>query len=287
MDLKTILIFAKGGCNMRNPLISIQNLQITSQSAKKVLVSHVNLDIGKGEIVGLIGESGSGKSLTARAIMRLLSPDMRVNGRILYEGNDLLTKTPKEYQHILGRKIGIIFQDYRGSFTPFIKIGNQMIETIRTHEKMPRNEAKNIALMVLEEMGLESKRVYNSYSFQLSGGQVQRAAIAMSLALKPDLIICDEMTTALDVMNGERVLNYIDRIRQTTGCSVLMITHDLALAYKRTDRMYVMNQGEIVEEGVPEQIRCHHKHPYTKKLCSCLLSLPAEVSLEQNRVYSV
>lgn len=272
---------------MRNSLLSIQDLQITSQSIQKVLVNNVNLEIKKGEIVGLIGESGSGKSLTVRAIMKLLSADMEVSGKILYKGNDLLTTNPKEHRQILGSKIGMIFQDYRGSFTPFIKIGNQMIETIRTHEKISRNEAKKMALMVLEEMGLESRRVFDSYSFQLSGGQVQRAAIAMSLSLKPDLIICDEMTTALDVMNGEKVLNYLDHMRKNTGCSVLIITHDLALAYKRTDRMYVMNQGEIVEEGVPEQIRCHHKHPYTKKLCSGLLSLPAEVSFIENRVYSV
>ncbi|GGG08932.1 ABC transporter ATP-binding protein [Paenibacillus abyssi] len=272
---------------VKNSLISIQDLRITSKSAEKVLVSNVNLEIEKGEIVGLIGESGSGKSLTARAVMRLVSPDMKVSGKILYKGTDLLTTTPREHRHILGRKIGMIFQDYRGSFTPFIKIGNQMIETIRTHDKMSGNEAKNIALTVLEEMGLESRRVYNSYSFQLSGGQVQRAAIAMSLALKPDLIICDEMTTALDVMNSERVLHYIDYIRQNTGCSILMITHDLTLAYKRTDRIYVMSQGEIVEEGLPEQIRCHHKHPYTKKLCSCLLSLPEAESLQQKRVYLV
>ncbi|WP_246017872.1 ABC transporter ATP-binding protein [Mesobacillus subterraneus] len=272
---------------VKSSLISIQDLRITSQSAEKVLISNVNLEIGKGEIVGLIGESGSGKSLTARAVMRLLPPDMKVSGKIFYKGTDVLAVNPKEHRHLLGSGIGMIFQDYRGSFTPFIKIGNQMIETIRTHYKMTKNEAKSIALTVLEEMGLESKRVYDSYSFQLSGGQVQRAAIAMSLALKPDLIICDEMTTALDVMSGERVLDYIDQIRNKTGCSVLMITHDLALAYKRTDRMYVMNQGEIVEEGLPEQIRCHHKHPYTKKLCSCLLALPAKKSIQKKRAYSV
>nr|WP_239094453.1 ABC transporter ATP-binding protein [Bacillus sp. B15-48] len=260
---------------------------ITNQSDGKILVSNVNLEIEKGEIVGLIGESGSGKSLTARAVMRLLHPNMKVSGKILYKGTDLLTITPREHRHILGSGISMIFQDYRGSFTPFIKIGNQMIETIRTHDKMPRNEAKNIALTVLEEMGLESRRVYNSYSFQLSGGQVQRAAIAMSLALKPDLIICDEMTTALDVMSSERVLDYVEHIRQYIGCSVLLITHDLALAYKRADHLYVMNQGEIVEDGLPEQIRCHHKHPYTKKLCSCLLSLPEAESFQQKRVHSV
>ncbi|WP_456278867.1 ABC transporter ATP-binding protein [Bacillus sp. AK128] len=272
---------------MINTLISIQDLQIRSMSTEKELVKHVNLEIRAGEMIGLIGESGSGKSLTARALMGLLPSNMNVKGKILYKDTNLLTKQPKQHKHLLGSNIGMIFQDYRGSFTPFIKIGKQMIETIRTHEKMTKKEAKDRALAVLEEMGLESKRVFDSYSFQLSGGQVQRAAIAMAISLKPDLLICDEMTTALDVMSGERVLDYIDHIRDTTGCSILMITHDLTLAYKRTDRMYVMNQGEIVEHGLPEQIRCHHKHPYTKKLCSCLLSLPAKELLPQKRVQTV
>ncbi|WP_227935555.1 ABC transporter ATP-binding protein [Alkalihalobacillus deserti] len=272
---------------MSEPLISIQDLQLESRVGEKSLLKNVNIEVKKGEIVGLIGESGSGKSLTAKAIMALLPVGMNVSGRILYKNNDLIKVPSKQHRKFLGKEIGMIFQDYRGSFTPFIKIGKQMIETIRTHFVVRKKEAKNIAYQVLEEMGLDSERVYHSYPFQLSGGQVQRAAIAMALALKPSLLICDEITTALDVMNGEKVLSYIDQIRQETGCAVLMITHDLAQAYKRTDRMYVMHQGEIVEEGLPEQIRCHHKHPYTKKLCSCLLSLPEEQSVRNERVVSI
>ncbi|UII56271.1 ABC transporter ATP-binding protein [Cytobacillus spongiae] len=270
---------------MNNAFISIQDLRIST--SEKVLVRDVHLEINKGEMVGLIGESGSGKSLTARAIMGLLPPNMKVSGKIEYDHVDLLALPPRKRRQMLGSEVGMIFQDYRGSFTPFIKIGKQMVETIRTHKKLSKNDAKQLALSVLREMGLEAQRVFDSYAFQLSGGQVQRAAIATSLALKPNLIICDEMTTALDVISGEKVLQHIDYIREQTGCSVLMITHDLTLAYKRTDRMYVMNQGEIVEEGSPEQIRCHHQHPYTKKLCSCLLALPGEESFVKDRVFSV
>jgi peptide/nickel transport system ATP-binding protein len=269
------------------PLISIQDLHIENRVCEKSLLRKVNIEVTKGEIVGLIGESGSGKSLTARAIMDLLPLEMNVSGRILYKNNDLIKITSKERRKLLGKEIAIIFQDYRGSFTPFIKIGKQMIETICTHQLVRKKEAKNIVFRVLCEMGLDSKRVYQSYPFQLSGGQVQRAAIAMALALRPALIICDEITTALDVMNGEKVLSYIDQVRKETNCAVLMITHDLAQAFKRTDRMYVMHQGEIVEEGLPEQIRCHHKHPYTKKLCSCLLSLPENESVRDEKVISL
>ncbi|MFE8702267.1 ABC transporter ATP-binding protein [Cytobacillus sp. FJAT-54145] len=269
---------------MRKPILSIQGLQVNRKVDQKSLVNDANIKVYMGEIIGLIGESGSGKSLTARSIMGLLPMNLSASGQIFYKERDILTLSEKDHRKLLGSEIGMIFQDYRGSFTPFIKIGKQLVETLCTHQPVSKKEAKNIALQVLEEMGLDSARVFGSYSFQLSGGQVQRASIAMALALRPSLLICDEITTALDVMNGEKVLHYIDQVRQQTGCAVLMITHDLALAYKRTDRMYVMNQGTIVEEGLPEEIRCNHKHPYTKKLCSCLLALPEDQSFQKERV---
>ncbi|MGM0845067.1 MAG: ABC transporter ATP-binding protein [Bacillota bacterium] len=272
---------------MSGNLITIRNLTIESRNGDRLLKG-IDMDIQQGETAALIGESGSGKSLTAKAILGLLPPDMKVDGQILYKGRDLLKMREKERRQLLGKEIGLIFQDYRGSFTPYIKIGNQMVETIRTHQRVSKKAAKEEALRVLEETGLDSERVFKSYPFQLSGGQVQRAAIAMTLALKPDILICDEITTALDLMNGEKVLSYIEKVRRETGCAVLMITHDLTQAYKRADRIHVMYQGVIVEEGLPEQIRCRHQHPYTKKLCSCLLSLPGEQEPSTNeRVFSL
>ncbi|MGD6994112.1 ABC transporter ATP-binding protein [Sutcliffiella horikoshii] len=263
---------------MSEPLLTIKDLVVKKNKESKAIISRLNLQVASGEMIGLIGESGCGKSMTARAILNLLPGQMNAKGKILYGNRNLLSLSRQEHRKLLGKEIGIIFQDYRGSFTPFIRVGKQMVETIRAHSPLSKKEAKAVTLDVLAEMGLEAERVYKSYSFQLSGGQVQRAAIAMSLALKPSLLICDEVTTALDVMSGEKVLDYIEKMRKETGCAVLLITHDLTQAYKRTDRIYVMEQGEIVESGTPEVIRCNHQHPYTKKLCGCVLALPGEGS---------
>jgi peptide/nickel transport system ATP-binding protein len=241
-----------------------------------MLLRDINLELDRGEMVALIGESGSGKSITARTVQGLLAPTMMVTGQVFYDDMNLLALDKRTHHQLLGSEIGSIFQDFRGSFTPFIKVGKQMIEAIRSHYSINKKEARELSLHVLEEIHLDSKQIFHSYPFQLSGGQVQRVAIGIALALRPKLLICDEITTALDVMTGEAVLDAIEKVRKETGCAVLFITHDLVQAYKRTDRIYVMQSGSIVEEGSPEQIRCEHQHPYTKELCSCLLSLPGE-----------
>lgn len=260
---------------MKESLLSIQNLSIKTKD-NQILLKEINLELNQGEMVALIGESGSGKSITARTVQGLLAPNMMVTGHVFYQNKNLLSLDKSNHHQLLGSEIGSIFQDYRGSFTPYIKVGKQMVEAIRSHYSISKKEARELSLHVLEEIHLDSKQIFHSYPFQLSGGQVQRVAIGLALALKPKLLICDEITTALDVMTGEAVLDAIEKVRKETGCAVLFITHDLVQAYKRTDHIYVMQNGRIVEEGSPEQIRCDHQHPYTKKLCSCLLSLPGE-----------
>ncbi|WP_368505397.1 ATP-binding cassette domain-containing protein [Alkalihalophilus sp. As8PL] len=262
---------------MSVPLLEIHNLAIitTNQTSELSLIKGINLKVARGEIVGLIGESGSGKSLTAKAILGLLPECVKVSeGSIMFKETNVLTQSKKQRYSLLGRQMAIISQDYRGSFTPYIKIGKQMMETIRSHSSLSKKEAKQIAFDMLSHMDLPEERIYNSYPFQLSGGQVQRAAVATIMALQPSFIICDEVTTALDVINGEKVMNYIDMIRKKTNCGVLMITHDLTQAFKRTDRLYVMSQGEIVEEGPTKKIRRLPTHAYTKSLYASLLPLP-------------
>ncbi|QFT89575.1 Oligopeptide transport ATP-binding protein OppD [Bacillus sp. THAF10] len=264
---------------MSEALLTIKDLHVKSHREGRELLQGVNMEIAQGEMVGLIGESGSGKSLISKTIMGLLPKKMTGSGKLTYKQSSLNSPSSSKKRNILGKEIGIIFQDYRGSFTPYIQIGSQMVETIRTHFPLSKKEAKRLALDALHEMGLDAERVFKSYPFELSGGQVQRAAIATAIVLKPSLLICDEITTALDVLNGEKVLNYLTKMKEETGCAVLLITHDLTQAYKRTDRIYVMEKGQIVEEGLSEAIRCNHQHPYTKKLCGCLLSLPHEKEL--------
>ncbi|MEK3990004.1 MULTISPECIES: ABC transporter ATP-binding protein [Robertmurraya] len=260
---------------MKERLLSIQNLSIKTKD-EQLLLKDINLELNQGEMVALIGESGSGKSITARTVQGLLDSTMVVTGHVFYEDMNLLSLDKRNHHRLLGSEIGSIFQDYRGSFTPFIKVGKQMVEAIRSHYSISKKEAKELSLHVLEEIQLDSNRIFQSYPFQLSGGQVQRVAIGLALALKPKLLICDEITTALDVMTAEAVLDAIEKVRKETRCAVLFITHDLVQAYKRSDHIFVMQKGRIVEEGTPEQIRCEHQHPYTKELCSCLLSLPGE-----------
>lgn len=263
---------------MKEKLLSIQNLSIKTKEDNQILLQNINLEVNRGEMVALIGESGSGKSITARTVLGLLPPNMIVTGQVFYQDKNLLSMD--NHHQLLGNEIGSVFQDYRGSFTPFIKVGKQMIEAIRTHYSIGKKEAMELTYQVLEKIHLDNKQIYHSYPFQLSGGQLQRVGIGLALALKPKLLICDEITTALDVMTGKAVLDAIEEVRKETGCAVLFITHDLVQAYKRTDYIYVMQNGSIVEEGSPEQIRCEHRHPYTKKLCSCLLSLPGENHLQ-------
>ncbi|WP_026673273.1 ATP-binding cassette domain-containing protein [Alkalihalobacterium bogoriense] len=252
---------------MVNPVLSIKQLSIDS------ILQGVNLSIESGEIIGLIGESGSGKSMTAKAILRFLPNGLTVSGNIFVDGVDIFSVQKKDHHKKLGRDICMVFQDYRGSFTPFIKVGNQMVETLCAHQ-FSKVEAKTVTLNVLTQMGLNAQQIYRSYPFQLSGGQVQRAAIAIMLALKPKLLICDEVTTALDVMSGEKVLQAIHEVKNETGCGVLFITHDLVQAFKHTSRLYVMKEGTIIEEGKTEKIRYQPSHSYTKQLCSSLLLLP-------------
>nr|WP_236838889.1 ABC transporter ATP-binding protein [Caldalkalibacillus salinus] len=256
-------------------MITIQDVHISTRTGE-TLVNRLNFEVAPGEVLGLIGESGSGKSLTAKAIMGLLPEHLSVQGQVYYRDHDLLSMPFANRRKLLGKEIGLIFQDYRGSFTPFIKVGKQLVETIVTHTNLSKKEAQKKVDQVLAQVGLDPARVYRRYPFQLSGGQIQRAAIAMALALKPSLLICDEITTALDVMNAEKVMNYIDQVQRETGCAVLLITHDLAQAYRRTNRMCVMHQGQIVEKGVPVQIRDNPQHPYTKRLSTSLLALPEE-----------
>lgn len=217
--------------------------------------------------MGIAGESGSGKSLTAQAILGLLPSGLAVTkGRIELNGTNMLSQSEGERRRLRGKDIAYMFQNYQESFTPFLTIGSQLVETLSSHERVPKKQAKHTALLWLEKVKLPAEKVFHSYPFQLSGGQLQRASLAAALMLKPSLLIADEPTTALDVLNGENVLNLLRELQKETGCAVLLISHNLFHLAKRADTLGVMFGGRMVEVGKTEQLVHHAVHPYAKLL---------------------
>ncbi|WP_372631951.1 ABC transporter ATP-binding protein [Cohnella sp.] len=260
-------------------LLEIRQLQIETADGSK-LVHDVSLTIDQEEMLVLAGESGSGKSLTAAAIAGLLPRGMRASGRIMLKGRNLLELASAQRRSLRGKEIGWVFQDYHGSFSPYLRMGPQLLEVLRSHIKLSRQEAKERVLIWLEKVGLPAERVYDSYPFQLSGGQRQRAAIAAALLPEPSLLLADEPTTALDVLTGERVMELMMHLQRSTGCAMLWITHDLRQVWKRANRMAVMHRGTLVETGGIGSIRTAASHPYTRELlASCpVLDVTAHLS---------
>ncbi|PMC36663.1 ABC transporter ATP-binding protein [Bacillus sp. UMB0899] len=261
-------------------ILSIEQLSIASK--EKNIVDNVSLSIKEGEWFALVGQSGSGKSLLSQAIGQLLLPNLKVTGKILFKGEDLLTYTQKDMRTIRGRKVSYIFQDYQGSFTPFRTIGQHLDEYQKTHGIKDKKERKQHSIDALESVGLD-KALYKRYPFQLSGGQLQRVSIAIALLLSPDLIIADEMTTALDSVSGHRILELLAKRQKETGCTILFITHDWRHVRRYADRLAIMKDGEIVEKGNKHRILDHPRHPYTKQLISAapILSRGLRSGLEE------
>ncbi|WP_063974743.1 ABC transporter ATP-binding protein [Domibacillus aminovorans] len=254
-----------------SPVLEIKNLSISLRNRngqeESTLVKKLNLSIWPGEMLGLAGESGSGKSLTASAILGLLPKALKVSeGQIAFQGRELISLSEKEMVHLRGKEIAYIFQNYQGSFTPFIKVGKQLVEAIRSHDNISKIEAKKRALIWLERVKLPAERIFASYPYRLSGGQLQRASLAAALMFEPALIIADEPTTALDVLTGEKILDLLADLQKDLNCAVLLISHDLKHVLKRSDSMAVMYGGQIVEKGLTESLRENPRHPYTKLL---------------------
>ncbi|WP_258881297.1 ABC transporter ATP-binding protein [Paenibacillus sp. sptzw28] len=253
------------------PVLRLSGVSISAIHNKgrhnRSLVHGVDLSVYPGEMIGLVGESGSGKSVTAAAVLGLLPKPLHVtSGHIYLEGMKLCSLSERERRRVRGKRIAYMFQNYQGSFTPFMKIGKQLVETIRSHEQAGVKEARETAMEWLNRVQLPAARVFASYPFQLSGGQLQRASLAAALMLKPSLLIADEPTTALDVLTGEGVLELIADLRKDTNCAVLLISHDLNHVLKHTDRMAVMYGGRLIEEGATKDVRMNPQHPYTQLL---------------------
>jgi peptide/nickel transport system ATP-binding protein len=259
-------------------LLSIKNLCIDFQTDNGTVraVKNLNLDIPKGKTVGLVGESGSGKSVTSLAIMGLIpNPPGRITqGEILYKGKDLTKISQDEMRKIRGNQISMIFQEPMTSLNPVFTIGNQIDEALMLHQGLSKNQARSRTLELLNEVGIPTPNVkVNDYPHQMSGGQKQRVMIAMAMACKPDLLICDEPTTALDVTIQKQVLELMFDLQRKHGMSMLFITHDLGVVADIADTVAVMYRGDLVERGDSKTVFHHPKNPYTKGLLACRPSL--------------
>lgn len=249
------------------PLLDITDLFVTfeSRTQKVEAVRGINLQMNKGEMVGLVGRSGCGKSVTAQSII-FPSPSIR-SGHIFFEGEDLLSKKDQEMQAIRGKKIGMIFQDPLTSLNPTMRIGSQILEVILQHESYSRTQAKLKTLELMEKVGISDPAMrYNQYPFEFSGGMRQRIMIAIAMACRPALIIADEPTTALDVTVQAQILDLLKNLCQNFGTSLLLITHDLGVVAGLCHTVYVMNAGLIVEKGSVDEIFYRPLHSFTKEL---------------------
>lgn len=274
---------------MGETLIEVQNLQIDFWVGKERLtaVHNINFTIEKGRTLAVVGESGCGKSVTASALMRLLPKETSIisNGSILLDGKDIVTMSDKEIREVRGNRISMIFQDPMTALNPVYTIGVQMMEMIRTHRKMKKEEAFQMSVEMLEKVGIPLPRQrMNEYPFQLSGGMRQRVMIAMALSCEPDLLIADEPTTALDVTIQAQILNQMRQLKKDLNSAILLITHDMGVVAEMADDVIVMYAGEIVETGTVEDIFDHPAHPYTKGL---LKSIPRLDSNDEEDLFTI
>ncbi|MDW7615899.1 ABC transporter ATP-binding protein [Peribacillus simplex] len=251
-------------------ILSVRHLKIMGKQNQ--IVKDLSLELYEGEWFALVGQSGSGKSMTVMAIGQLLAQNLQAKGEIWYGGKNLLTLSTSEIRQIRGKRLAYIFQDYQGSFTPFLTIGQHFEEYQRTHLNLSKKARHKQAVNALISVGL-NEGIYSRYPFQLSGGQLQRVSISIALLLEPDILIADEPTTALDSVSSFKVLQLLSRLQEETGCAILFITHDLRHVRKYADRIAVMKDGTIVETGDKNQVLNHPQHTYTNKLIQSSPSL--------------
>jgi peptide/nickel transport system ATP-binding protein len=248
-------------------VLSVEDLHVTyrTKGGDVPAVRGVTLDIGKGQVLGLAGESGCGKSTIAGSILRLHAPATKVDGRITLDGQDVLSLKPGKLRALRWTGASIVFQGALHAMNPVRRIGDQIVEAITVHKLAGEKEARVRAAELLEHVGLPPRRI-DDYPHELSGGQKQRVMIAMALACNPSLVIADEPTTALDVMVQAQVLQLLKSLQRELGLAMLFITHDLSVLVEVADRLAIMYAGEIIEEGPSRDVFSAPAHPYTKAI---------------------
>jgi peptide/nickel transport system ATP-binding protein len=262
------------------PTLSVRNLRVEIPTRRGVLraIDDLSFDIAPGEVLGVVGESGAGKSITGSAIIGLLEPPGRVaGGEIRLAGERIDHLPPERMRHVRGRRIGMIFQDPLTSLNPLYRIGDQLTETILTHERLSARAARDKAQRLLEEVGIPAAGArLSAYPHQFSGGMRQRVVIALALAVDPQLVIADEPTTALDVSVQAQIIALLKRICADRGASVMLITHDMGVIAETADRVCVLYAGRLAEIGPVRDVVKHPQHPYTKGLMAAIPSLAGD-----------
>src|SRR5215510_10192405 len=272
-------------------LLEVRNLQthFPTRAGLVRAVDGVSFHLDRGELLGLVGESGCGKSMTALSVMRLIAPPGKiVNGEILFDGKDLLKLSDSEMRGMRGDDIAMIFQDPMTSLNPVYTVGEQIAEALRLHRKLSRSEARKATIEAMREVAIpDPTRRVDDYPHQLSGGMRQRVMIAMALACDPKLLIADEPTTALDVTIQAQILELLNNLRKTRDLAVLLITHDLGVVAEVADRVCVMYTGKIVEESPVRELFARPKHPYTEGLLRSVPKLTTKDVVQPERLQTI
>ena len=258
-------------------LLQVKDLSISfhTYNGEVQAVRNASFDLHRKEVLAIVGESGSGKSVTMQTVLKLTPCELK-SGQIIFDGKDITHYTDKQMQEIRGSQIGIIFQDAMTSLNPTMKIGRQITESILRHQKVNKAEAKEKALELLVQVGINNpEKRYHQYIHNLSGGMRQRVMIAIALACKPKLLIADEPTTALDVTIQAQIMDLLAKLKEEVGCSIVLITHDLGVVAANADRIAVMYAGQVVESGPADQSFYHCAHPYTRGLLESIPRLNA------------
>ncbi|MCC7107517.1 MAG: ABC transporter ATP-binding protein [Chloroflexi bacterium] len=276
MESRAPRVSAGQGGAVASPLLEVEDLKTWFYTPDGVVkaVNGVSYTLNQGEALGLVGESGCGKSVSALSLMRLIPtpPGKIVNGKVLFEGTDLLTISDEDIRRIRGNDIAMIFQDPMTSLNPVLTVGRQISEALELHKGLSRKDARERTIQLLELVGIPSARSrVDDYPHQFSGGMRQRVMIAMALSCEPKILLADEPTTALDVTIQAQILDLIKRLREELGMAVVMITHDLGVVAGIADRINVMYAGYIVESGTADDVFHTPRHPYTLGL---LRSIP-------------
>ncbi len=268
---------------MAQTILSVKDLEVNFNAYAGTVqaVRDVSFDLYKGETLAIVGESGSGKSVTTKAILGILPKNGYIkNGTIMYGGDDLAKYQEEDFYKLRGKKISLVFQDPLSALNPIMKIGKQIMEALTLSSGMSKSEAKVKALQLMKDVGIPEAEIrFEQYPFQFSGGMRQRIVIAIALAADPEILICDEPTTALDVTIQSRILDLINEMKRDRNLSIIFITHDLGVVANMADRICVMYAGKIVEWGTSDEIFYEPAHPYTWALLSSMPDLDTKEKL--------